>query len=174
MGHLEVCILIDCCLWTSVVVTLLTSSPPLLPPLPLLRMTLVYVLLTSTHKSPRVHCHRSATQWFGRETRGPSVSPLEPPGPSSSIVLIPIPHHYYQWRQSHTLVFPASSTVPSTCGGGGRGEYCSHRILHLHRSLTPKPPRMPRVCVCVCAVRSLPPQKKKKRAWRIVEEEPVL
>lgn len=68
-------------------VSLLTSSPPLLPPLPLLRMTSVYVLVYPSYTPPpfknlpRVRCPHSATQWFGRETQGPSVSPLEPPGP---------------------------------------------------------------------------------------------
>lgn len=119
----------ECCLWTSVVVSPLTSSP-LLPPLPLIRMTSVYVLVTPIPKSPRVRCHHSATQWFGRETQGPSVSPLEPPGPFCSVApkflspfpttvlfLTPVTH----WCSQHPV-----NTVPSTCGGGGRGVYSSH------------------------------------------------
>lgn len=137
------------CLWLS------ACSPPF-P----LRMTFVSVLVNSTPESSRVRCHHSATKWFGRETRGPSVSPLEPPGPfcsTASKVLSPFPTTVVlltlvtHWFSQHPIY-----SVPTSCGGGGKGLYSSHNSF---TPPTPKPLRMP--CMCVCCVFTIP--KKRKR-----------
>lgn len=154
------------CLWLS------ACSPPFLL---YFHLSLFFIWPSSlfwTLKSSRVRCPHSAKKWFGRETQGPSVSPLEPPGPYCSLapkVLPPFPTTVVlltlvtHWFSQHSVY-----TVPTSCGGGGKGLYISHNIF---TPPTPKPPRMP--CMWVCCVFTNP-QKKKKRAWRIVEEEPVL
>ena len=102
---------------------------------------------------PRVRCPHSATQWFGRETQGPSVSPLEPPGPFRNQIFL-IPHSP---TTVLTPVFPASELHWPHAGVEGGECAAVTMILHLHRNPTPKPPRMP--CVCVLCIHHPHPLK---------------
>lgn len=164
--HSDACLLACGRLWLSV------CSPPLLlffhlslffvrlpptPPPP----TAMFWFPPPTPKSllvfaPLPQPPHSATQWFGRETQGPSVSPLEPPRPPSVGVAPnfltphftchchPLPHTHRCSQASERHCPP-----PPACRGGRRGVTM---ILHLrHRHLHPH------ACpVCVCAVHSPP------------------
>lgn len=165
----------ECCLWTSVVVSLLTSSPPLLPPLPLLLYDLTSMFWFPLNL-PVSTCPHSATQWFGREAQGPSVSPLEPPGP---LLLAPhkisyphLPTTVLPLTPSGTLVFPASDLHCSQyLQGWKEGSVQQSRLI-----LTTPPTPPPHACpVCVLCIHyhhphpTPPPKKKKKQKEGLME-----
>lgn len=164
----------ECCLWTSVVVSLLTSTPPpLLPLLPLLRydLRLMFWLSPPTPPSFLVSAVTIAPHsgLEGRH-RGPQCplwnhqAPLYRVAPN---LLFPISHHcppLNPLTPGLTLVFPASGLhCPHFLRGWREGGECTvvTMVLHLHQLPAPKPPRMP--CVCVLCVHHHPKKKKKKK-----------
>lgn len=181
MWHVEVCILMSVAcgrLWLSV------CSPPLLLffHLSLFVVRPLDMFWFPRPESPRVRLspQRHTVVWKG-DTGALSVAfgttghPFVSTAPNSPP---PTPHIYPPplQSQSHTGVPSIWSTLFSVTVRveGGECEVVT-MILHLHRPPTPKPPRMPCVCVLCIHQHPHPPKKKnKKRAWRIVEEEPVL
>ena len=169
MCELEVCILM-CCLWMSVVVSLLTSTPPLLPLLPLLHMTSVYVLVIPPTPHPHPpsllvsavpiaphsglegrHRGPQCPLWNHRPPNFASHQNSYPPPP-------PIPHHCPP-DPCHAPVSPPHVGVE-----GGK---CTVVTITLHPHWPPPPNTWaPTHALCVCAVRSPPPPpppKKRKR-----------
>lgn len=110
---------------------------------------------------------RSATQWFGRETRGPSVSPLEPPRPrsvwhrNSFHPLLPLPFFFFNLPLSNPA--PSCSPNPPTPSNTD----CSQHLIDTvgveagesrwsYTSATDTYTHTPTHALCVCAVHSPP------------------
>lgn len=136
----------ECCLWTSVVVSLLTSSPSTSPSSPYdLRLC-----SGSPHlKSPRVTI--APHSGLERRHRGPQCPLWNHRAPFCSQI------SHSPTTVLHLVTHCCPRHPIYTCGGGGRGVCSSHDFT---------PPPTPQhlthaLCVCVLCVHH-PPKKKQK------------